>query len=191
MTDVAPPEPGQTLWGDDLNAYLVSLESRIAANEARFDAQNVQLSEMQTQIDAQDTLMASMESRIDTLETRPDYVYDNAGYQFSNAAPPATGNQLRLNNVDPALATMIDMRLLDADGADRSQWIRMLDSYALLRIQDWNDSNVFHRYRVTAVATVDSSNAQIPVTYIDGAGTIPNAKVNVAFTVAIPIWVFP
>ena len=191
MSDTpTPPEPGQTLWGDDLNAYLLSLEGRIASNEDRFDVQAAQLSEMQIQINAQDTLMASLEDRITALESRPDYVYDNAAYQFSNAAPPATGNQIRLNNIDPTLATTIDIRRVDSDGADRSQWMMMLTDLALLRIQDWDNSNVWHRYGVLAPPTLDATNAQIPVVWHSGEGLFPNAKVNVAFTVALPIWVY-
>lgn len=158
MTDVAPPEPGQTLWGDDLNTYLLSLEARIASNEARMTA----------------------------LEAKPEHIYSSAPWQFSNAAPPSTGNQVRLNNTNPSLATVIDIRRLDSDGADRSAAFQLVDVGAVIRISDWNDSTAYHQFRPTGQATFTADNAQIPVTWETGVGTIPNAKANVGFLLESP-----
>jgi hypothetical protein len=154
MSDLPPlPEPGQVLWGEDLNAYLAGLEARMLSNE----------------------------SRITDLEAKPEMVYSSTAYQFSNAAPPATGNQLRLNNVDPVQATLIDLRKDDADGADRSNWLQMLGVGGYMRIQDWDNAAIWHRFKVTGKATFDLTNAQVSVTWDAGQGTLPNAKISVGF----------
>ena len=106
-------------------------------------------------------------------------------YQFSNQAPPATGNQLRLNNSNPSLATVIDLRVLDSDGADRSQWIKLLNVRSMVRINDWDNATIIHRFNVTAPTTSDGVNAQIPVAWTTGVGVIPNAKINVGFILDI------
>jgi hypothetical protein len=64
--------------------------------------------------------LASLEARIVELEATPEHVYNSYCWKFSAAAPPAGAGELRLNNVDPTLATLIDMRIIDSDGADRT-----------------------------------------------------------------------
>ena len=151
MSDT-PPVIGADPWGEALNSYLISLESRI----------------------------------ID-LEGQTEHIYNSFSWQFSNAAPPATGSQLRLNNVNATQATLIDLRKIDNDGADRSAWLKLLDFGAVIRIHDWDNAAVFHRFTVTAPPTFDATNAQIPVVWDTGNGVLPNAKVSVAMLVTLTI----
>ena len=115
MSD-APPDIGEENWGDELNAYLASLE---------------------------DADRRSLEA------AQPEYIYNSYAWQFSSAAPPATGSQLRLNNVDPTLATLIDVRKIDSDGADRTPVFQQLD-HGLdgSAINDWDNAAILHRYNV-------------------------------------------
>lgn len=145
-----PPVIGQDPWGADLNAYLASLEARIAA-----------------------------------LEANPEHVFNSYAWQFSNLTPPATGSQVRLNNVSAPLATVIDIRKIDSDGADRTPVFQQLTPGDLVRINDWDNAAVIHRFNVVTAPTMDATNVQIPVTWLSGSGTIPNAKVNVAFLVSL------
>ena len=147
-----PPVIGADPWGDDLNNYLATLESRI----------------------------------ID-LESKSEHIYNSFSWQFSNAAPPATGSQLRLNNVNATQATLIDLRKIDNDGADRSAWLNLLTFGAVIRIHDWDNATVFHRFTVTGDPTFDATNAQIPVVWDTGNGVLPNAKVSVAMLVTLAI----
>lgn len=172
---VTPPTIGQEDWGDDLNTYLIDLEKRIADN-----VQRITLLE-QDVADAQDDILA--------LQTKPDYVYNSYAWQFNNGAPPATGNpknEIRLNNADPALATVIDVRKLDFDGADRTPIFQQLGVGAKIRINDWDDAALLHRYTVTGTPTMDATNVQIPVIWLSGSGTLPNnTKVTVGLLVSL------
>lgn len=152
-----PPVIGLDPWGDDLNAYFAWLENRINA----------------------------MDVRINALEAKPEHVYNSFAWTFSNLAPPATGSQVRLDNVDLSLATLIDIRLLDSDSADRTPIFQQVKSGDQIRINDWNNAASIHRFTVTGAATMNATNASIPVTWLSGSGVIPNAKANVAFLVAL------
>lgn len=149
---VAPPEPGTEDWGDDLNAYLEHLETRIEA-----------------------------------LENRPEYLFSSHPWTFNNGAPPANINQVRLNSTDPTTATMIDIRRIDLDGADHTPIFQMLGAGSAIRINDWDNAAIIHRYSVTGAATMGVDNAQISVTWLSGSGALPNGKVNVAFFLAVEL----
>ena len=115
----------------------------------------------------------------------------STSYRFDPGAPPATGTppgQLRLDNVNASLATLIDLRLLDSDGADRSLWLRVLDAGCKIRITDWNDASIHHSYDVTGPATLDATNASIPVAWTTGLGTIPAGTINVGFLTALEVF---
>jgi hypothetical protein len=131
--------------------------------------------------------LAALEDRIDALEARPQYIFNSYAWQFNNGPPPAVstgGNsQVRLNNANPTLATLIDIRLVDSDGADRTPIFQQLGVGSNVRINDW-DANI-HRFAVTGPATMNVTNAQIPVSWVSGNGVIPNAKANVAFLIAL------
>lgn len=162
----APPAEGTVDWGDDLNLYLTGLQNRIAALETQLD---------------------TVESRVDDIEDRPEYVYNSYAWQFSNAAPPATGNQIRFDSADLTLATVIDIRKIDSDGGDRTPVLQKLDEGAKVSVSDWDNAALGHTFLVSGVPTMDATNAQIPVTWQSGSGTIPNAKVNVAFLITLEV----
>lgn len=131
------------------------------------------------------TYLAGLEARIVALEAKPDWIFNSAAYQFSNAPPPATGSQVRLNNSNAALATQIDMRVIDSDGADRSAWLGLLNAGDFVRLADWNNAAVFYRFRVIGAAVFTATNAQIPVAWDSGSGTLPNTKCNVGVFINI------
>lgn len=147
---IEPPDIGEENWGDELNAYLASLEDRIAV-----------------------------------LELKPEYIYNSYAWQYSSSAPPATGSQVRFNNADLSLATVMDIRKIDSDGADRMPVFLNLTVGSSVRINDWNNAANIHRFNVTGAPTMDATNVQVPVAWQSGAGTIPNAKANVAFLLTL------
>jgi hypothetical protein len=137
---------------------------------------------------ALNTYLTALESRITAVENKPEHVYNSYAWQFSNAAPPATGSQLRLNNTNPVLATLIDVRKVDLDGADRTPVFLQVTPDDIIRINDWDNAANLHRYTVTGTPTMDATNVQIPVAWDSGSGVIPTtgqAKINVAFYLAI------
>jgi hypothetical protein len=202
MTEMPPlPEVGALDWGPDVNACLVWLYEQMEANANSIAAQADQIETLQGEVTSLQgqvfnlqgelTTLAGQVSdvmvRLDTVEAKPEYIFNSAPWQFSNGAPPATGNQVRLNNVDPKLATLIDIRLIDVDGADRARWFSALSTGCYVRISDWNASNTTHRFKVSGVATIGVANASIPVTWDQGNGLIPNAKADVGFLVKFQV----
>ena len=134
------------------------------------------------------TYLASLEARVAVLEEAPEYVFNSYSWKFSNAAPPAAAGELRLDNVNPALATLIDVRKIDGDGADRTPVFQQLTPGDLIRVNDWDNAAIFHRFNVTTAPTIGATNVTIPVTWTSGSGTLPTtgaAKINVAFLVSI------
>ena len=92
MTDTpTPPDPGQPLWGDDLNNYLLSLEARIAANEALFATEGGRISAVETTVAEQGEWIASIDGRVAAVESKPEYIYNSYSWQFSPA--PAAHRQ--------------------------------------------------------------------------------------------------
>ena len=137
------------------------------------------------------TYLEYLEGRIATLEAKPQYVYNSYAWLYNNGVPPATGsgvnNQVRLDNVDLTQATLIDIRKIDADGADRTPVFQQLTAGSIIRINDWDNAASLHRFDVTGAPMMDATNVQIPVAWESGGGVIPNAKVNVAFLIALTL----
>jgi hypothetical protein len=132
--------------------------------------------------------LAALEARIAAVESRPEYVYSSYSWQYSSAAPPPTGSQVRFNNASLPAATIMVARLIDNDGGDRTALFRALDVDSHIRINDWDDADTAHRFSVTGPVSIDATDVTIPVVWISGAGTIPNAKVNVSFLVALEVF---
>jgi hypothetical protein len=183
---VQPPLPqiGATNWGPDLNDCLTWLYESVVAN-----ANSMQVN--RDQIEALEAQVSVLEARVVTLEAKPEYVYSNYLWKFSNAAPPAASGELRLNHNDPSLATLIDVRKIDGDGADRTPTFQALTPGDKIRITDWDNATIIHRFTVTGLpGTMDPSNATIPVTWTQGSGILPTsgaAKINVGFLASIVV----
>ena len=199
---LTPPDIGKEDWGTELNAYLQATEARTMVNDQRIDGIEARILAMEEKIDAQDLLMtsledrviaveaviAALETRVDVLEAKPEYVFSSHQWQYSNQAPPPTGSQVRFDNADLSKATVAVFRLIDSDGADRSQVFHNLTVGSQIRINDWDNVEHIHRFNVTDVPTIDASDATVPVAWISGNGTIPTSgggKANVAFLVAL------
>ena len=178
---ITPPEPGQPLWGDDLNTYLLSLEARIATNEANMASLQNQMNSLNVETD-------DLTERVIVLEAKPEYVYNSFPWKFSASSPPAGAGELRLDNVDPMLATLIDLRKVDGDGADRAPVFMQLTPGDKVMVSDWDDAAQLHRFTVTGPPMIDATNVQIPVSWVSGNGTLPTAgqaKINVGFLVSL------
>jgi len=131
--------------------------------------------------------LTDLAQRVVALEAKPAYVYNSYSWQFSNSLPPPTGSQVRFNNANLSLATSAVFRLIDNDGADRTPIFQQLGVGAQIRINDWNNAANIHRFSVTGPANIAASDVTVPVAWISGNGTIPNAKANVAFLVPLSL----
>ena len=196
---ITPPDVGQEPWGTDLNAYLTSLDERVSAAEAdilgmgvslntmgqRVSALEAEVADLTDQVVSQTSQISDLASRLDALENQPEHIYNSYAWQYSNQSPPPTGNQVRFDNADLSQATVMVMRLIDSDGADRTPIFQQLSVGDHIRINDWDNAATIHRFNVTATPTLDASDVTIPVAWVSGSGTIPNAKANVAFLLTL------
>jgi len=124
------------------------------------------------------------------LEAKKEHVYSSFGWKFSAAVPPALAGELRLNNVAANLATVIDVRKIDSDGADRTPIFAAVRVGDVIRIADWDNAAIIHRFNVTAVPTIGSTNITIPVAWVSGSGVLPTAgqaKINVGFLISLNV----
>lgn len=132
--------------------------------------------------------LAELEARIVALEANPEHVYNSYAWKFAIAAPPAGVGELRLNNTDPSLATLIDMRLIDSDGADRTPVFLQVTPGDTIRVNAWSNASIYHRFHASGVPTLGTTNVTIPVVWEAGTGTLPTAgqaKINVGFLVSL------
>jgi len=134
------------------------------------------------------TYLASLEERIEVLEAKSEHVFNSYPWKFSAAAPPANAGELRLNDANPVVATNISVGKIDGDGADRTPVFMQLSLGDLIRVNDWDNAAILHRFNVTAPAIIGPTSVDIPVTWISGSGNLPTsgaAKINVGFLVSL------
>jgi len=168
-TDIAANQTSITNLNNDLGAMFTRLNA------------------LEVQVSGNTDTLNSLGARVSAVEDRPDYVFVNPTYMFSTIAGAATGSQIRINNADPKLATMMDVRRLDADGADRSYGLSLLTTKSQIRLNDFNNSAISYRYRVTGPPTqVGADNWNIPVAWIASAGTLSSTKINVGLFINVP-----
>ena len=188
MSDPAPqpplPQIGQPDWGEDLNTYLLWVSGYATSNDARIAELEGRVDQLEITVSEVTNANAALEGRVAALEAKPDYVFNSYPWQYSNQAPPPTGNQVRFDNADLSQATVAVFRLLDSDGADRTPIFQAIGVGTQLRISDWDNAAALHRFDVTGPAVFGASDVTVPVAWVSGSGTIPNAKANVGFIVA-------
>jgi len=188
------PVEGALDWDNPLNECMVWLyeyvtynNARIVDNDASIAAMANQIETLQGEVTTLQGQVFTLQGQVATLEAKPEAVYSSYSWQFSNAAPPPTGNQVRMNNTNPALATMIEFRKIDNDGSDRTKVFQSMTAGCHIRISDWDDSKVFHSYEVAGVPTVLTDSVQVSVIWREGNGLIPNAKALVEVLVFINV----
>lgn len=162
-----------------LTPLVTALESTVAGHTTLLSNQGSAISTNTTAINANTSAISALATRVTAVEARPEYVYGSSPYQFATQMPPATGSQVRMNNANPQLVTMLDFRRIDMDGLDRSQIFEMMTPDTLIRISDWGNSAVWYRFKVTGPkVNQGTDNLNIPVVYHSSAGTLTGTKVN-------------
>lgn len=132
-------------------------------------------------IDSHESQIEGLAGRVELLESRSDSVAVSFPWQYSNSALPPTGNQVRMNDADPALATEVVFWLTDTNGQDHTALFSGGTFFAI-RIQHFDDSTVFAQYDVTGPVVVTANDATIPVTFIHGGSeTMTSQKVLALF----------
>jgi hypothetical protein len=99
-------------------------------------------------------------------------------YRFSTTtSPPPASGYLRLNNANPALATVVYCSKTTDVGGDATLVFGITQIDDQLLIQDFNDSSIRHLFRVTALPIDQGTYTEIAVLWIEGAGTFANNNV--------------
>ena len=116
---------------------------------------------------------------------------DSAQFTYSTTttdADPGAGF-IRFNNATIASATIAYIDDAEANGTDVSAWVQSFDDVVAnptnrgrIRVSKANTLDTWHVFRVNAAVTDASGYTKIPLTYIDGAGSLSNNdKVFVSF----------
>lgn len=116
-----------------------------------------------------------------------DVIYRSASWQYSNLALPPTGSQVRANNASLALATVVEFRKIDNDSNDQTNTLTRLKDGDRLRLSDFDNAAVYARFKVTGPTVATTDTVQVPVSYLDGAGVIPNAKAEAEFALVVTL----
>jgi len=116
---------------------------------------------------------------------------DSAQFTYSTTvtdADPGAGF-IRFNNTTISSATIAYIDDAEANGTDVIAWVQSFDDVAgnatnrgRIRVSKANTLDTWHVFRVNAAITDASGYTKIPLTYIDGAGSLANNdKVFVSF----------
>jgi hypothetical protein len=178
------PQVGALNWGPEVNACLTWLYEQMANNALAINGLVQEVSDMQGAIGLQAGQIESLQAQVTTMAAKPEYIYNSFAWMYSNASPPPTGNQVRFDNANLSLATTATFRLIDVDGADRTNVFQRLSQGSKMRINDWDNAALEHHFSVTGPAIIGGTDATIPLIWTEGNGVLPNAKANVAFLLA-------
>jgi len=116
---------------------------------------------------------------------------DSAQFTYSTTtadADPGAGF-IRFNNATISSATIAYVDDLEANGTDVVAWVQSFDDVignatnrGRIRVSKANTLDTWHVFKVNAAITDASGYTKIPLTYIDGAGSLSNNdKVFVSF----------
>jgi collagen triple helix repeat protein len=99
------------------------------------------------------------------------------GYTFSAAAPPPGNAEVRLNNVNQTIATVISASHTTSTGADTTNALGIINTSNQIYLQDKDDATSWQLYNVTGPVTNQGSYTDIPVAWKKG-GTALTAHAN-------------
>lgn len=109
-------------------------------------------------------------------------------YNAQTTTPPA-GGQLRFNDADPALATVVYFSDHDAPGVDVTNLLPFFGAGDALIVQDKDDATRMARY-ATGDPIMQTGYMELPITYESGSGTLPAGQRVLAimgtFTQSLP-----
>jgi hypothetical protein len=164
-----PPYPS------DANKYGLSILGWFAGNIATGLAANPQLVDLAF---ANEILAP----RVTPMATGNKEVVGSTEYTFSTktTAPPNSGS-VALDNLVQSSATKIWLHDLNGDSVDVGKFLATIKAGQELYIQDKADSTFYQHYTVSAAAIPSGIYYEVPVTFLDGGGTLSNnARVVVA-----------
>jgi hypothetical protein len=188
MTTEMPtlPAVGALNWGPDVNECLVWLYEQMENNALAIDGLVGEVSTLENVVSALQNEVATLNGYVTVLQARPDFVYDSAPWTYHNGNPPASNQQVRADTLLDMNSKLLDFSLTDLNGAERTPWFARLTTTSVIRIADWDDSTRSHRFRVTGPVVIGNTNAQVPVAWINGVGSIAsNQKADVGFFIDV------
>lgn len=110
-------------------------------------------------------------------------VYTQTWTWNNQTATPPNNQQVRSNTGDWTSATYLNIDNHSIDGTDRSAGLAAIKSGETLRLAQKTDASRWAEFTVTGNATNQTGWFQVPVTYVQGSGTLPNSGTDVTFSV--------
>jgi hypothetical protein len=121
-------------------------------------------------------------TNISAASSRAYLILDDWQFQ-NNVAPPTANGNIRVNNANQTLVTMLWLTRINGTNRDMTELFNMMDPGDVIRIQDENDGTRWVRYILTdnpifvGAIGATGSYAEIFVRYDSGPGTIANNQV--------------
>jgi Phage gp6-like head-tail connector protein len=113
-----------------------------------------------------------------------DWVEGSFGKAFeynynSNTVDPPSNGQFRMNNADPALATLIRISDITSDNIDLRNFLPMIRIGASVIIQDKNVATIFHKWTILSFDL--TSGANVEVSHAEGAGVFGSSQAHLVW----------
>lgn len=103
-------------------------------------------------------------------------------FDFATDSPPPLASEIRLNNADQTLATVIAISKTTNDGLDATAALIKIHSGARIRIQNWDDSSKWQRYVATGAATDQGTYVTAPIAFDAGGAALLAARTSIYFS---------
>lgn len=97
-------------------------------------------------------------------------------FESTPTAPP-TGSEIRFNNANQALATLVWVKNTSVDGADVTAALGLTQAGSVIYIQDKDDATKYQRYKATGAAVNKGTYTEIPVSWQNGGAALPEQRV--------------
>jgi hypothetical protein len=103
-------------------------------------------------------------------------------YNLNTAAyvPPPNTNNMRLNNANQTLATVMYLHHTNAQNVDISNALRLLEAGNKLLLQDKTNAAKYQMYEISAAITDFTTYTQVPVTWLSGGSPCTAGRVLLA-----------
>ena len=115
----------------------------------------------------------------------PTVVYGN-DWRWNTQAPPPINGQVRTDNQGWAAATHVFIANVTDAGVDVGATLRQIVAGTNLDLAMRTDATRNVRYTVNSAPVAQATYVDVPVTYVQSAGTIPNSGTVITVTMVVP-----
>jgi hypothetical protein len=98
-------------------------------------------------------------------------------FSFNTNAPPPQGSQVRLDNADQTLASMISISHTTAPGTDASNVLTLINASNVLYLQDKDDATKYQVYNALGAGIDQGSYTDVPVVWNRGGNPLTAQRI--------------